>query len=298
MTAPHIGIALGGGGARGAAHIGVLRRLQTAGIKVDIISGVSAGSVVGAMYALNEDAEWIENRFREILEEYPFRKRVTRYFSPIGLGESFFSRINRFLTEHLFQILRLYKDSVISKEKLKEVISFLVPVKTFEELRLPLKVGATDLNTGESIIYDSGDLISAIVQSCSIPGVIEPTVLNNKILVDGGVTAPIPISMIKNNCLFTIAVDISQYTLKSLVKINMNELKGRSDLITSNTLKVLLAEKADFTINPDTLGLHWSNFDKFDILINQGAKSTDSSIKKLKNLILNIAPNSYKETLS
>ena len=82
------------------------------------------------------------------------------------------------------------------------------------------------------------------------------------------------------------------------ISINMNELKGRSDLITSNTLKVLLAEKADFTINPDTLGLHWSNFDKFDILINQGAKSTDSSIKKLKNLILNIAPNSYKETLS
>ena len=88
------------------------------------------------------------------------------------------------MTEHLFQILRLYKDSVISKEKLKEVISFLVPVKTFEELRLPLKVGATDLNTGDSIIYDSGDLISAIVQSCSIPGVIEPTVLNNKILVE------------------------------------------------------------------------------------------------------------------
>jgi len=90
MNLPNIGIALGGGGARGAAHIGVLQVLQEENIEIDIISGVSAGSVIGAMYAHKKDPAWIESRLRKALDKYPFRNKYGKYFRSSSSKKSFF----------------------------------------------------------------------------------------------------------------------------------------------------------------------------------------------------------------
>jgi len=285
MNLPNIGIALGGGGARGAAHIGVLQVLQEENIEIDIISGVSAGSVIGAMYAHKKDPAWIESRLRKALDKYPFRNKYGKYFRSSSSKKSFFLKTSGFIFNHIFNTLKLHKNSIIKKKHLEDVISFLVPSRTFQELKIPIKIGASDLNSGETVVYEDGDLITAIVQSCSIPGIIEPTIKGEKILVDGGVTSPIPVSMIKEDCMFTIAVDISQSQFSNLEKINMLELKGRADLITSNELKLNLSKKANFVIRPNTLGLHWSSFHKFESLILEGKNVTNSSIINLKNLL-------------
>ena len=215
MSFSHLGIALGGGGARGAAHIGVLQALQKYEVKIETISGVSAGSVIGAMYAIDGDANWVESHYKKILH---------KYISSNDLMNSKNSNSN----------------SVKRKEFLKKVVSELLPVNTFEELKISLKVCVTDLNSAKNIVYDSGDLIDPLIKSCSIPGVLEPTIEGQRVLVDGGILSPIPVSVLKNCCEFIIAVNISnrQYPMLDS-KSNLQDLKQRADLIISNRLNIL-----------------------------------------------------------
>ena len=288
MTELRLGIALGGGGARGAAHIGVLNGLEKADVQTSMIAGVSAGSVIGAMYALHGNAEWVEERFKKVLAKNFNSNIFIKYLSSSSEKKSFFGNAKLFIFEHFLQIIKLHKKSIISRNTLKKVISDLVPVESFEDLKIPLKVCATELNSGKNITYDSGDLITAIVSSCSIPGIIEPTIQNKNIIVDGGVFLPIPVQALRDKCDFTIAVDISQNKLSILKKVNMRNLKGRSDLITSNHLKNLLSKQADFILKPNTLGSHWSNFNKSDLLIREGEIEVKNKIDNLKEILTKV----------
>ena len=288
MTELRLGIALGGGGARGAAHIGVLNGLEKADVQTSMIAGVSAGSVIGAMYALHGNAEWVEERFKKVLAKNFNSNIFIKYLSSSSEKKSFLGNAKLFIFEHFLQIIKLHKKSIISRNTLKKVISDLVPAESFKDLKIPLKVCATELNSGKNITYDSGDLINAIVSSCSIPGIIEPTIQNKNIIVDGGVFLPIPVQALRGKCDFTIAVDISQNKLSTLKKVNMKNLKGRSDLITSNHLKNLLSKQADFILKPNTLGSHWSNFDKSDLLIREGEIEVKNKIDNLKEILTKV----------
>lgn len=287
MSFPHLGIALSGGGARGAAHIGVLQGLQKSKVKISVISGVSAGSVIGAMYAIDGDARWVEIQYRNVLNKYISSSKMMKYAN-VDLGsDSGISKIKHFLYQHFLQIIRLYRNSIISKDLLKKIISELLPVKTFEELKIPLKVCVTDLNSAKSIVYENGNLIEPLVKSCSIPGVIEPTIEGERVLVDGGILTPIPISVLKNECNFIIAVNIPQNKYSMLnTKSKMYDLKGRADLIISNRLKFIETKDADFVFNPDTMGTHWSNFQKFEDLVKSGKNEVKIKIEKLESAIL------------
>ena len=279
-----LGVALGGGGARGAAHIGVLQEMTLAGIEIDMVAGVSAGSVIAAMYAFSKDPFWIEDRFRKLWskETYGISNKV--FFTKKN-PKSLLELVKKQFVEHYIAILNLHKNSIISKNYLEETIMTLVPVKNFQELKIPLKIVATNLENGEDIIYDDGDLISALVQSCSIPGIFSPTILGDKIISDGGVGMPIPVSILKEECDFTVVIDIGQYKLSPLDYSSAKSISKRANIITSNRLKHLLSLEADFVIKPDTLGKEWSDFDACEDLFNQGKISTSNSIQELKKRI-------------
>ena len=296
MSLPQLGIALGGGGARGAAHIGVLQGLQKSKIKIDVISGVSAGSVIGAMYAIDEDATWVEVQYRNVLKKYISSSKIKNYIN-VHSGQNLgISRIKNFIYVHFLQIIRLYRNSIISKELLKKVISELLPVETFEELKIPLKVCVTDLNSARNIVYETGNLIESLVKSCSIPGIIEPTIEGEKVLVDGGVLSPIPVSVLKNKCNFIIAVNIPQNKYPELAaKSKMYDLKVRADLIISNRLKYFETKDADFVLKPDTMGTHWSNFQKFEDLVKSGKNEVEMKMEKLGSMLLMDKNNINKE---
>jgi NTE family protein len=136
----------------------------------------------------------------------------------------------------------------------------------------------------------------ALVKSCSIPGVIEPTIEGERVLVDGGIIAPIPVSILKNKCNFIIAVNISQnrYSLLSN-KSKMYDLKGRADLIISNQLKFIETKGADFVFSPDTMGTHWSSFQKFEDLVKSGKNEAIGKIEQLENKFLIYKNNKNKE---
>ena len=281
MSKPYLGLALGGGGARGAAHIGVLQVLHEAGVKIDRIAGTSAGSLVGAMYAATLDPQWIEDRFREFLEHDSFKLFSSGKLLDGRNPETMLDKVTKKIQEHFMVVLGLNRSYVIRREVLEKALEFLLPVRTFAELQVPLKVMATDIQNGRDHIHQNGDLHEAVIRSSSIPGFFEPTYDNGSIFVDGGVTMSIPVSVLKDECQLVLAVDVTNYKFDHLENPNMIEIIKRADIISSLKLKDLMAKDADILIQPDVLGLHWSEFGKFDDLIKNGRKAASEGLNCL-----------------
>ena len=287
MNRTYLGLALGGGGARGAAHIGAIQTLHDAGVRPDIIAGTSAGSTVGAMYAATLDPKWIEKRFREFISDESFKKFNSGELLDGRNQETFLNKVTSKVKQHYMVILGLNRSFVVSRKILENAVDFLLPVDTFEELKIPLKILVTDIHLGEDIVHESGNVKEAIIQSSSIPGFFEPTIKNGRLLVDGGVTAPIPIDLLKRLSRLVMAIDITNYSVRPLKNPNMIEIVRRADIITSLRLKDRISQDADILIRPDVLGLHWSEFGKFDHLLKSGRDAAEKTLES----ILKMSPN-------
>jgi len=158
---PGIGLALGGGFARGFAHLGVLRVLEENQIPVSHIAGSSVGSILGAAYASGAPLSRIIATCRTLRLRDIARWRVSR----LGLA---------------------------SNHRLGNLIERVFESRQFEELRIPLAVVATDLSTGEPVVFTQGNLVDAIRASCAFPGLFEPVEIGTRCLADGGLVAPVP----------------------------------------------------------------------------------------------------------
>ncbi len=285
MTKPFLGIALGGGGVRGAAHVGVLQELDEAGIAIDMVAGVSAGAVVGAMYAHSLDGKWVEDQFRKVWASTKFQDVAAKRFIQSGPSDPWIHKIRKNITEHALAIMSLHRNSIMTNESLREILRMLIPARTFDQMKIPLKIVSTDIETGDDIISDKGDLMDALVKSCAIPGIMEPVEDEGRLMVDGGVGMPIPVPALKEDCQMTLAVDIGLYEFERLNRPNARTIKIRSDIITSNRLKTRLASEADLVIKPDTLGFHWSRFDSGEILFQNGRKAAKERLSRLMKMI-------------
>ena len=296
MKKTYLGLALGGGGSRGVAHIGALQVLHANGVNPDLIAGSSAGSMVGAMYAATLDPIWIENRFRELMSSDLFASFNSGSLMDGRSKETFLEKTTAKVKQRYVVGLGLNKSYVLPRSIIKNAIEFLIPCGSFEELQIPLKVIATDIQNGKEVVHSKGNLKEAIIQSSSIPGFFEATEKGDKIMVDGGVTSPIPVEILKKHTELVMAIDITNYELKPLTNPNMVEIMRRSDIITSLKLKGMLARKADVLVRPEVSGIHWSDFNNFDKLLKSGKiammKALDS-LKKLTPMKGNIYYNLY-----
>ena len=285
MTMPLLGIALGGGGVRGAAHVGVLQEIDSAGIKIDRIAGVSAGAVIGCLYAYSLDGKWVEDHFRNILSSQSLSGLTSKTFFDNGSTKSFVGGIKRTLTDYAVALISLHRNSLIKNDQLREILELLVPFDNFDQLKIPLKIISTDIASGKDVISEEGNLIDALIKSCSIPGIMEPVIEGERVIVDGGVSMPIPISPLLESCDVTVAVDIGVYKFNNLTNPNAKSIKIRSDIITSNRLKLKQVSDADLVIRPDTNGLHWSRFDAGEILLENGKIEGRKQMSNLNDLI-------------
>ena len=283
MSKPYLGLALGGGGSRGVAHIGALQALHSSGISPDIIAGTSSGSTIGAMYAATLDPFWIENRFRDFMETDLFFKFRSGSLIDGRNEETFLEKVTTKVKQHYMVVLGLNKSFVAKREIIEKAVNFLVPCNDFSELKIPMEIVAVDIQSGEEIIYHEGDLKESIIQSSSIPGFFEPTLKGEKIIVDGGVASPIPIQTLKNKVSKIMAVDITNNQLKPLKSPNMIEIMRRSDIITSLKLKAKLSSEADILVKPNVAGIHWSDFENFNKLLYSGKSAMEKILNRLKN---------------
>ncbi|MFH1851187.1 MAG: patatin-like phospholipase family protein [Candidatus Neomarinimicrobiota bacterium] len=294
MSGMKIGLALGGGGARGAAHIGVLQVLHDHGIALDHIAGSSAGAIIGAMYAGKRDPYWIEKRFYEFMETDLFHALGTDRLKDDHDPDSVFGQFAQSVRDQVVIIMARNRKSILRREKLERSIDYLLPVKTFAELELPLEVISADLQTGREYVYNSGDLVEAVTQSSSIPGFVPPLEKDGRLLVDGGICSPTPVDQLLGKTDFIIAVDISRRITKPLQKMDIIEISMRADQITALILNNKLLEKADVVIRPQVLGLHWSRFDHLEQLVQNGRVAGEAMLETLNREIRRHRSWSYK----
>ena len=251
-----IGIALGGGAARGYAHIGVLKAIDELKIPIDFISGTSIGSFIGALYASGK-----LNQFEEEIRSK-----------------------NSFIRDVLFKLDPIYpKLAVMNGNEVIKVFKRLTDITTFEELNIPLTTVATDIINNQKIECNSGDIINAIKASIAIPGVLSPTYVNETLCVDGGLIDPVPLeSAIKMGADYTIAVNL--YGLESSEK--KDEKYNIIDIIDSKAKIVLnnithlsfKLNKPDLLIEPPIDQFRGWDFHKAKELIDIGYEEGKKSL--------------------
>ncbi len=191
-----IGLALGAGGARGLAHICFLEVFEELGIKPAIIGGSSIGAVIGAVYAAGLSASEI----RQGVDDVIFAK-------PKKFWE--LHKRSEFLNMMSFIDPQIKNGGIIKGEKFINFLGEKIGVKNFEDLKLPLKIIATDLINNQPVIFDKGELLPAIRASYSIPGLFSPIKFKGKTLVDAGLSNPLPYDVIASECDYVVAIDVS-----------------------------------------------------------------------------------------
>ena len=284
-----VGLALGVGAAYGLCHIGVLRVIEQEGITVDMISGSSIGALIASLWATGLNSYEIE----EITKEFKDPKII------LGLLDLGFPRLGFIRGRKIYNFLKKYLGD-----------------KTFYDVKLPLKILATNVKTKESVIIDKGLLVDAVMASCAIPGVFKPVHFEDELLLDGGVFNPLPVEV------------LARCGIKKIIAVNVTPsredlLKGYAEMKTKerqpinikkrffgfrNDIKRILqanifdfifgsieimqseiAKKestlADIVLHPDTTGLNWLEFHKAQEFIKRGEKEARGKLDKIKELL-------------
>lgn len=255
---PKIALVLGGGAARGFAHVGVIRVLEQEKVPIDMIVGTSVGSLIGAIYAYDVNSfelEWSAFTLeRESIFDYDLRTVMT------GMGAA-------------------------KGEKLEEFVREKVPIRNIEDLRIPFAAVATDLQRGTRVVLDKGPVDRAIRASCSLPGVFLPVEHEGTLLVDGGVVDNLPVTVARERGAdMVIAVDIS-------VDIENREISNLIEVIVQS-VNIMAAEnvrqrkqEADVLISPAVGGVGMMDFSRKKACMQAGIEAALRTMPELRNKI-------------
>ena len=283
-----VSLALGGGGARGAAHVGVLYELEEAGIPVMAVAGTSAGAVVGAMWLALGSARAVEDRWREflasgLLSDLPDVRLTPSVSSHDNVLLSFARRIRR----GAVVALALERRGLITPEDLDRSLAALIPDIEVGTLPRPFAAVATDLATGDPVSLRAGRLREVVAASSSVPGVIPPREIDGKALIDGGVVAEVPVAQAAQLGPYPV---VAVYTgevprPEDPAAITVPRALARASLLAARALAARLVEAADVVIAPDVGALHWSDFARFDEALAAGRSAARAALPHLRALL-------------
>ena len=260
-----IGLALSGGGAKGIAHIGVLKALEDFGLKIDVIAGVSAGAIVGALYADGHSTDEIKDFFKNNTSYQMVRPTLPK------------------------------RGGLINLEKYTNKLDSLLEAERFEDLKIPMIINATELNSGKNVYFSSGSLLDKIIASASIPIFFTPKIIDGKQYVDGGIFCNLPAQILRNDCEILIGVhvnptepmtkvdgvlEVAERIFHLAVNGNTQEQKKLCDIVieTSKVKKIGMfsADKADTICKIGYLyamkALEKFDFSKYGIEVNKPTK--------------------------
>ena len=280
-------LALGGGGARGLAHIGVLEALETDGVPVAGIAGSSAGAVVGAMWLALGSADAVLARWREFLAQ-----GFVRSLPDIRLTDSVSSRDNlllqfaRRLKRHAIVALALERRSFLRHDDFDRAVAFLVPDLAVTDLGVPFAAVCTDFTTGDPVALRRGPLRLALSASSAIPAVVPPYVVEGRALVDGGTVADVPVAQARDLCRRpVVAVDVGESLASDLApSMSLPRALLRGSTMTHRALREASTRTADLVIRPSVGSAHWSEFDRLEELVEAGRAAAEPCRHRLRVL--------------
>lgn len=281
-------IVLGGGGARGLAHLGVLRALEKADISIDLIVGCSFGAIVGGMYAQMGNAALVENRLREFVHSREYRELGLDWIRKPKLEtEDYLRQFARSVRERVFLNLIAHRISVLKAERLQNAIHYLIDEGTFEQTRIPFACNATDLVTGQPVLFTEGSLRTAIQASSAIPGYFPPLVLDGKKLVDGAVSLNLPVRFARQlGANRVIAVDVHPRLHTENNFRNIFDILMRANTITGYMLNEEMShEDTDVLIRPLVSHFYWYEFDRAEEIIQAGEQAALQLLDQIRQVL-------------
>jgi NTE family protein len=277
--APRIGLALGSGGARGLAHVLVFEVLDTLGLTPHRVAGSSIGAVMGSLYAaglsatdIHEVIDGITKSRDETWFEALISRELTRWMSFVapGMGPGGLAHADAFI----------------------EFLQEAAGISRFDELGIPLRVVATDFWTREMVVFDSGDLWPAVQASMAVPGLFKPVTHDGRLLVDGGLTNPVPFDLL-GDCDLIIAVDVlgtrtpdGEAEVPSSLDSIFNTFQIMQTAIVAEKLK---RQQPDFLVRPDIRNVRVLDFYRFEEIFEQGRPARDALEADLRSH-LGLAP--------
>ncbi|MGA8067100.1 MAG: patatin-like phospholipase family protein [Terriglobales bacterium] len=249
---PAIGIALGGGFARGIAHIGVLKVLEEEGIPVRMVAGTSVGAIMGAAYCSGLTIAELEELAHKV----------------------------RFTT---FARWTLSRYGFASTDRMVAFLQKTLKVQTFEELRIPLGVTATDFNTGRGAVFTSGPIIDPVRASCAYPGMFLPVEIGGSFLVDGMLSYPVPTRPLrKMGAERVLGVHLKGQWSKSNAPRHFFDVIGQSFAIAQDMMSETWRSAADVVIEPDVAGFDYDDFKRAGELIQVGATAMRRALPEVR----------------
>ncbi|HVB98682.1 MAG TPA: patatin-like phospholipase family protein [Candidatus Dormibacteraeota bacterium] len=247
---PKVGLALGGGFARGIAHIGLLRIFEQAHIPIDFLAGTSVGALIAAAYAGGTPLEVMEQ-----------------------VGQS-----TRFKD---FAEWAVSWDGFASNTRLERYLRRMTPVRSFDELRIPLTIVATDLMTAEPVYFTEGKIGPALCASCAYPGLFRPVEQDGRLLVDGFLAAPVPVKAMREmGADFVIGVNLSSFS-RDERPTNLFEIVARTFTVLMRHGEAVWRPLADVLIEPDVGEFRWDDFPRTPELVAAGERAAREALPQI-----------------
>lgn len=257
---PAIGVALGGGFARGIAHIGVLRVLEEEKIPVRIVSGTSVGALIGAAYCSGLSVEELDAVAHAV----------------------------RFTT---FARWTISRHGFATNDRMTSFLERTLKVHRFEEMRTPLAVAATDFNSGEGVIFHSGPVIDPVRASCAYPGMFLPVEIRGRYLVDGMLSHPVPTRPLRDmGADRVLAVHLKGTWAKGGAPRHLFDVIGQSFAIAQDAMSCLWKDAADLVIEPDVADFAYDDFKRAGDLIRAGEVAMRNALPEVRKWLNTPAP--------
>src|ERR1700719_1342943 len=246
---PRVGLALAGGFARGIAHVGVLRALINAGIPIDCVAGTSVGALIGACYCAGVPLDTMQQ---------------------IASGTTF-ADFGRWTPSWL---------GLATNQRMETYLSRFTRLKTFEQLKTPLAIAATDINEGVSVYYTRGELAPALRGSCAYPGLFVPIQFEGRTLVDGFLTAPVPVEgALLLGADIVIAIHLEPGNLED--PRTVADVISRSFTIIQRHGAIAWRQQADVIIEPDVKPFVWDDFTRTNELVAVGQAAAEAAMPEI-----------------
>jgi len=251
---PRVGVALGGGFARGLAHVGVLKVLAENHIPIDALAGTSVGSIVAAAFASGVTLD-------QMLEE----ARRVRFGS--------FAR---------WTVSRL---GLATNERMEQMLRRVIPCSRFEELKVPLAVVAADISTGEAVTFSHGDLIPPLRASCSFPGLFLPVEYQGRLLVDGAIVGSVPVAALQALGIDTVVAVHLRTNGPHHEPANIFQVIGQAFQIAQGLNDATWRKSCNVVLEPETNEFQWDDFLRADDLIAAGERAARQALPALRRLL-------------
>ncbi len=287
LVRPTVGLALGGGAARGLSHIGVLEAFEEYGLPVDVIAGTSMGAMVGAMYAANPRATAVRQRFLDYLQSDAFKNSRFDYlmnYPQENIG--FFDRLSQLARKSVFYTLIMTRTAFIGEEASQQNFALLIDDMDLSGTRIPFCTTALDLVSAREYVFRDGPLREAVAASCAIPGLLPPVQREGRYLIDGGWINAVPVAAARSlGAEVVIGVDVYSDLDPFIPPETAVDVAARAEAVTRWNLTTRMAQAADCLLQPESGISHWADFSQFEAAVASGREEVRRQLPRLRKLM-------------